>query len=203
MRELAPGMGRAVAERTVLRKVEGEWEDWEDVADRVAWGNVSLAPGGVTQNLKEFEELRDHIANGRILMSGRHLQHGDMQQKFRNMEVFTNCATAATSALSFHLLLNGSGVGRCYDDDMMVVDWDQAPNLVLHLDRNHKDSLPWGNEGFDHFHPKKKELIWEVEDSREGWAKAMELYETMTYNGESDRVLVLDFSNIQPKYFRI
>ena len=198
MRELAPGMGRAVAERTVLRKVEGQWEDWGDVADRVAWGNVSLAPGGVTQNLKEFEELRDHIANGRILMSGRHLQHGDMQQKFRNMEVFTNCATAATSALSFHLLLNGSGVGRCYDDDMMVVDWDQAPNLVLHLDRNHKDSLPWGNEGFDHFHPKKKELIWEVEDSREGWAKAMELYETMTYNGESDRVLVLDFSNIRP-----
>jgi hypothetical protein len=35
------------------------------------------------------------------------------------MEVFTNCATAANTFLLFYLLLNGSGVGRAYDDDMI------------------------------------------------------------------------------------
>ena len=30
----------------------------------------------------------------------------------RNMEVFTNCATAIASFAKFYLLLNGSGVGR-------------------------------------------------------------------------------------------
>ena len=213
MRKLDPGMGQAVAKRTVLRKVEGEWESWGDVADRVAAGNVSLAPGGIAANMQEFAELRDHIAEGRILMSGRHLQHGDMQQKFRNMEVFTNCATACTSALSYHLLLNGSGVGRCYDDDMMVVDWDKAPKLCLFLDQDHPDRedaddsmyLDWSDEGLSF--KQTSEGSWEldedavfheVDDSREGWAKALEIYETMTYLEQSDKVLVLDFSNVRP-----
>ena len=54
-------------------------------------------------------------------MSGRHLQHGDTNQSERNMEVFTNCATAPASFILFYLLLNGSGVGRTYDNDMMIV----------------------------------------------------------------------------------
>ena len=202
MRELSPGMGEAVAQRTVLRKVEGEWESWGDVADRVAAGNVGLAPGGLAGNAAEFSGLRDHIANGRILMSGRHLQHGDMDQKHRNMEVFTNCSTACTSALSYLLLLNGSGVGRCYDDDMMVVDWDKAPNLVIVLAYTHEDSHAaedsMGGKEFDHFDPYKEEVHHTVHDSREGWAKALEIYETMTYLEQSDKVLVLDFSNVRP-----
>ena len=55
------------------------------------------------------------------------------------MEVFTNCATAATSFLEFLMLLNGSGVGRCYDDDMLMVNWDNAPTVWCVLDENHPD----------------------------------------------------------------
>ena len=200
MRELHPGMGTAVAQRTVLRKVEGEWESWGDVADRVAAGNVGLAPGGLAGNADEFSGLRDHIANGRILMSGRHLQHGDMDQKHRNKEVFCNCATACTSALSYLLLLNGSGVGRCYDDDMMVVDWDKAPSLDIRIHGSHPDS-----EGFlsqeeedERSYKTTHRIHHTVHDSREGWAKALEIYETMTYLEQSDKVLVLDFSNVRP-----
>ena len=197
MRELDPGMGTAVAQRTVLRKIEGEWEEWGDVADRVAWGNVSLAPGDIAEQprIDEFIGLRDHIANGRILMSGRHLQHGDGTQKYRNMEMFTNCSTACTSALSLQLLLQGSGVGRCYDDDMMVVDWDKAPKLELYIDPKHADADDWCQEDVSLY---EDEYLM-VEDSREGWAHALELYETMTYLGQSDKVLVLDFSNVRPK----
>ena len=35
------------------------------------------------------------------------------------MEVFTNCATAIASFAKFYLLLNGSGVGRAYDDALI------------------------------------------------------------------------------------
>ncbi len=33
-RELSEGMGQAVAERTVLRKIDGTRETWQDVATR-------------------------------------------------------------------------------------------------------------------------------------------------------------------------
>src|SRR5574340_768813 len=113
-RGLAKGLGEAVAKRTILRtKKNGDLESWGDVADRVAKGNTLLIPDSLKKTrASEFELLRKHIANASLLMSGRHLQHGDETQPTRNMEVFTNCATSAMSFLEFYLLLNGSGVGR-------------------------------------------------------------------------------------------
>ena len=43
-------------------------------------------------------------------------------------------ATAAASFTLFYLLLNGSGVGRSYDDALMATDWGRAPRLRLRLD---------------------------------------------------------------------
>ena len=121
VREFHPGMGQAVAERTILRKKQdGSWETWADVAHRVALGNSLLASDTAHQK-EEHRRLEHHIGKATLLMSGRHLQHGDHLQPTRNMEVFTNCSTSATSFLLFYLLLNGSGVGRCYDDDMMLI----------------------------------------------------------------------------------
>ena len=151
-RQIAPGMGQAVAERTVLRVEDGVRETWGDVATRVALGNSMLVtpchqsfweankgriPHG--HGDEEFLALRKHIAKATTLMSGRHLQHGDWEQPDRNMEVFTNCATSPSSFLLFYLLLNGSGVGRCYDDDMMLVDWDLQPNVRCVIDSAHPD----------------------------------------------------------------
>ena len=62
-REFHPGMGRAVAERTILRP----GEDWGDVADRVADGNCSLVPSGA----KDLVTFKAHLHNATILMSGR------------------------------------------------------------------------------------------------------------------------------------
>jgi len=106
-RSLHPGMGQAVAERTILRKKEdGTWEDWGDVADRVALGNSLLCPD-VQDQKPEYRMLKKHILKATLLMSGRHLQHGDGHQPKRNMEIFTNCATSAASFILFYLLLNG------------------------------------------------------------------------------------------------
>ncbi len=212
-RKLDSGMGQAVARRTYLRRVVDKktnrerWETWAEVAHRVAAGNTSL-----TKNLKGFgkkhaqeeaELLEKHISNGSILMSGRHLQHGDETQLERNMEVFTNCSTASSSYILFYLLMNGSGVGRPYDDDMCVVDWDNMPNVRCVIADDHQD-FHWGFDesvrDAQHKYGESESVHWfEVPDSREGWAQAVELIEVMAYEKKyKDDLLILDFSHVRP-----
>ena len=228
-RQLDAGMGVAVARRTVFRPEDHE--DFGRVADRVAAGNMGLIGRDLDPvQLQERARLRNAIATGALITSGRHLQHGDSGQPTRNMEVFTNCATAIASFAKFYLLLNGSGVGRAYDDGLMAVDWAQAPALKLHLSPFHPDYphapealcrfgvdvglLPWGATPAtadlsavrlylldaliaDPAEAPEGAVHHRIEDSREGWAKAVELLESMAFRRESDRTLVLDLSDIR------
>ncbi len=208
-KKLSKGMGEAIAKRTVLRmKENGELENWGDVAERVSVGNTSLTrlinkdKEWIAAHIAEEQKLlQKHIANGVLLMSGRHLQHGDENQLERNMEVFTNCSTATTSFLLFYLLLNGSGVGRAYDDDMCLVNWDYAPDVRVVLAETHPDFV-WGeDESLKEAQKKYKDAKFiEVEDSREGWAKVIEIIEVMAFSGshKSD-LLIFDFSHVRPK----
>lgn len=203
VRKLTKGLGEAVAKRTILRtNKKGEIETWEDVADRVARGNTLLIPSDERKHRKEeYELMRKHLANASLLMSGRHLQHGDETQPERNMEVFTNCSTASASYILFYLLLNGSGVGRAYDDDLMVVNWDNMPIVRCVMDESHKDFV-WGDieSVRDAKHKYAKAYWYEVPDTREGWAQAIEKIETMAYEKKyKDDTLILDFSNVRPK----
>jgi len=201
IRNYVDGLGTAVAERTFARKKEdGTFETWEEVAYRVAIGNISLCDCSKDERTK----LIDHMKNATVLMSGRHLQHGDLSQKKRPMEVFTNCATAPTSYLSFLNLLSGSGVGRCYDDDLMLVNWDNAPTLRCVLSNEHPDFDPSAHESVrdaQHKYGQGKQVMWyEVPDSREGWAKALELWENAAFEKiHKDKMLILDFSKIRAK----
>jgi adenosylcobalamin-dependent ribonucleoside-triphosphate reductase len=218
-RKLDPGMGEGVANRTILRTdANGHKETWGEVAERVAYGNVSLTPvregiytGG---EYAEYQNLKGHIAQGRVLLSGRHLQHGDALQSDRPGEVFTNCSTAATSAIKKYLLLNGSGVGRSYDDILMVVDWSKQPFVIPTLgivpeDANakyltpgtlHPDAVGNSFESKEHaLASYPNAIVFDVPDSREGWAKAVEQVERMAYEERRDDVLILDFSRVRPK----
>lgn len=215
-RKLDSGMGMAVAKRTYLRQLvdpqtkRERWETWEDVAERVAKGNTSLlkkfGKKFAADAKTDYELMKKHIANGSLLMSGRHLQHGDESQAERNMEVFTNCSTASSSYILFYLLMNGSGVGRPYDDDMCIVDWDNLPNVRCVIDESHADFV-WG---FDESVRDAKHkygdcetdrVHWfEVPDSREGWSQAIEMMEVMAYEKKyKDDMLILDFSKVRPK----
>lgn len=203
VRKLTPGMGEAVAKRTILRtKPDGSVESWEDVAKRVAKGNVALLPKKFAKDANsEYELLFKHIANASMLMSGRHLQHGDETQPTRNMEVFTNCSTSSSSYILFYLLLNGSGVGRSYDDDMCVVDWDNMPIIHCVIDDSHAD-FEWGiDESVRDAKHKYKDATWyEVPDSREGWASAVEKMEVMAFEKKyKNSTLILDFSKVRAK----
>ncbi|HBK07035.1 MAG TPA: recombinase [Acetobacteraceae bacterium] len=225
-RLLDPGMGIAVGRRTVFRPEDAEC--FGRVADRVAAGNIALLgrdPGDAGR--QEQARLRNAIATGALLTSGRHLQHGDESQPDRNMEVFTNCATAIASFAKFYLLLNGSGVGRSYDDALMATDWSHAPTLLLHLSPDHPDYphsdealcrlgvdlglLAWGaTDGAelvraflaDHLVRELSALpngttYHRIADSREGWAKAVEVLESMTFRRERNATLLLDLSDIR------
>lgn len=176
-------------------------ETWSEVAERVARGNVNLVAG---RNDSEFTSLYKHIAKATLLTSGRHLQHGDETQKDRNMEIFTNCSTSAASFVTFYLLLNGSGVGRSYDDDLMVVDWSSMPIVMPVIDHSHKDSESGEISALtraeaEHMYKFAKTTVFDVPDTREGWAKAIEKIETMAYLNKSDEVLILDFSGVRPR----
>lgn len=194
-RNYFPGMGQAVADRTINRK----GESWGDVATRVALGNAKLAKGF----LNEFESMRHHLSQASTLMSGRHLQHGDENQPSRPQEVFTNCSTAIFRFLTFKLLLSGSGVGSSYDDDLMVVDWNMMPNVHIVIDHDHPDVVNGriDKEKFSSF--AKVGILagnmhrFIVPDTREGWAKAVELVERMTFDKKRNDHLVLDFSRVR------
>lgn len=201
-RRLDAGLGMAVARRTVFRP--GDREDFGRVADRVAAGNMALLgrPQGEPERLEQAR-LRNAIASGALLTSGRHLQHGDPQQAGRNMEVFTNCATAIASFAKFYLLLNGAGVGRAYDDALMAVDWARAPRLFFRLDAGHPDFPELANACAESAEtllaPAPADALrHRIEDSREGWAAAVELVESMAFAGAESAAVQLDFSAIRP-----
>ena len=203
-REIHPGMGQAIFERTVARKKKnGKFETWSDVAERVAHGNALLADK--TEFANEYNLLKKHISKASLLMSGRHLQHGDEDQPNRPKEVFTNCATSSTSFLLFLLLLSGSGVGRAYDDDLMLVNWDNAPTLRCVLSDKHAD-FDWSahesvRDALHKYGPDSKNVMWyRVPDSREGWATALEIWEVAAFEKiHKDKTFILDFSDIRCK----
>ncbi len=232
-RRFDPGMGLAVARRTILRAEDAE--DFGRVADRVAEGSLALLGREPTAaDRAERARLRNAIATGALVTSGRHLQHGDARQARRNMEVFTNCATAGASFTEFYLLLNGAGVGRAYDDALCPVDWAAAPDLLLYLSPAHPDFprdraglhrfgvefglLRWGM-GAEAFGDAEeadvrgflaRELVHDlarlpadairhrIADTREGWARAVELIEGLAHEGARGRTLLLDLSDIRP-----
>ncbi|MDD4972902.1 MAG: hypothetical protein PHY93_01050 [Bacteriovorax sp.] len=180
-----------------------EMEHWKDVAFRVAKGNTSLHP---KDSETEFLKMNHHLRQASLLMSGRHLQHGDEAQATRNMEVFTNCATSAMSFLEFYLLLNGSGVGRAMDDELMLVDYKNLPIIVPVLNSTHPDVLSGEiserleKRTAEHMYKNKTIHNFEVPDSREGWAKAIEKMEVMAFQiKHKNAVLILDFSNVRPR----
>jgi len=201
-RPLENGLGTAVAKRTYLRK----GETWGDLSERVALGNTSLHETGI----RDYLPLQQAIANGEILTAGRHLQHGDIDQSKKNLELFSNCSTACTSFIKFLLLLNGSGVGRSYSDELMVVDWHKMPFLYCILSQNHpnyKSSFEYEGSGNGsvkiiaredlNAYPQDPDLYHEVEDSREGWAKALEILETAAFENKEFDHYVFDFSKIR------
>jgi adenosylcobalamin-dependent ribonucleoside-triphosphate reductase len=176
-------------------------------------GNFSLL--GKVQ--RPLEVMRDDYTRtlelgqkGVFVTSGRHLQNGDLYQPEKLLELFSNCSTAMTSFMVMRLLLRGSGVGRDYSSDMCRVNWDYMPNVRLVLDESHPDFLSNINdfhgcmdtrrEAQHKYDSESENVRWfEVEDSREGWAKVVEILETAAWQKKhSDKLFIFDFTKVRP-----
>jgi len=188
-------MGEAVAKRTILRtNPDGSVETWGDVAKRVSLGNTALHPTGIA----DIDPLYNYISRGILLMSGRHLQHGDSAQASKPQELFTNCSTSATSFLLYYLLLNGSGVGRDYSDASCAVDWKFVPNVEVVLNKTHPDYMAKFRSMDELNYDETHDIVHVIEDSREGWAKGIELMETLAFEKvHKDKRIIFDFSNVR------
>lgn len=198
-RPLADGIGEAVAKRTFLRKKEnGEWENWADVAVRTAKGNCSLHETGK----RDEQRLKELIAKGALMLSGRQLQHGDENQKNNLQEKYVNCACSLTTHMLFYLALNGCGIGTSYDDELTVVDWNFAPKVICLLSENHPDFKTTTAMSKEKWIENGGHIDHVVHDSREGWAKAVEDYEVLTFNnmqGAMKKEFITDFSEVRPE----
>lgn len=213
------GMPLSVFNDRYARKIEGKLQVFTDRMREMVIGNTSLDK---KVSKHEVDEFTKYAVSGITPLSGRHIQHGDDTQSSRNIEVFTNCSTAAFSFLNFYLLLNGSGVGRDYSSESCRVDWDYMPNVRVVLSGgsdddgdpakgSHPDFREAMNEftaGFDSLKEAKhkydsesEDVRWiKVRDSREGWAEVVAILETAAFHkNHKDSLFILDFSGVREK----
>ena len=216
--QVPDGMPLSVFNDRYARTVNGKTQNFADRVTEMVLGNTMLDPDLSRHEVDDFLEC---AASGLTPLSGRHLQHGDNTQSGRNIEVFTNCSTAAFSFLSFYLLLNGSGVGRDYSTESCRVDWEFMPNvrLVLHGGLKDDGNVAEGahpdfktafsefggffdslNDATHKYDSESEDVRWvRVKDSREGWAEVIATLETAAFHrNHKDSLFIFDFSGVRP-----
>lgn len=217
------------------RKMKPVYQNWEERITDVVYGNLSLDPRVKTITeidtvktvfdtlakagtpaisvsadfIQEFQETLRLSKQGVMAYSGRHLQHGDINQRNKLGELFTNCSTAMFSWALFKLLLKGSGVGRDYTSDLHWVDWNYLPECRFVLEGpdqfgfgGHPDYEPWieSLQAAKHKYDSESEKVrwFEVEDSAEGWVKVITILETACFHkNNKDHLFIFDFSKVR------
>lgn len=208
-------------DRYSRRGNDGELQSYAERVREVVDGNFSLAANITWDTEAEDREITKALAVAGVLpFAGRHIQHGDMTQAGRNIEVFTNCSTAAFSFMSFLLLLNGSGVGRDFSSNVCRVNWDFMPNVRVVLDGgagdegdvdkgshpDFKSAMAEFTGGFESLNDAKhkydsesEDVRWvKVRDCREGWGEVVAILETAAFHrNHKDSLFIFDFSGVR------
>lgn len=203
-----PGMPKSVFENKYARKKPGgSYQTWAERVVEVVGGNFALDPRSTDEIMPSYLRTVDLAVAGVFATSGRHLQHGDHRQPNLPMELHSNCSTAMFSFMLFRLLLRGSGVGRDYSAATCRVDWSNMPDVRLVLSEEHPDYRPELFRGAleplrdaKHKYDSESERVrwFVVQDSREGWAKVVEILETAAFHQiHSGKLFVFDFSEVR------
>lgn len=210
------GMAREVwCDKYARRNADGTFQTWAERIAEVVAGNFSLDPrkdaiprseecSGEDRTAFEADKALSHELGRRgiFVLSGRHLQHGDMDQANKVGELFTNCSTAMFSWAKFYLLMKGSGVGRSYDSDIHFVNWDFMPNCRFVLSSGHPDYQDWieSKEEAEHkYDSESDDVRWfSVGDSAEGWTKMVMVIETAAFHkNNQETTFVFDFTPVR------
>jgi ribonucleoside-triphosphate reductase (thioredoxin) len=201
--------GKVVFDRTYSRtRPDGSKETWHQMAERVAYGNIALvhgkAPGLWSKEVcAEAWALKDMIERMAILPAGRHLWATGVDAR----QYLFNCHVSGWGEkLSDHFeftsmrLFEGGGVGANYSTKH--IEKYGAPkrkmDVKVFAERWHKDYAE-----LEPFVAKSGLLdngyIYRVEDSREGWARALSfmidqaMADTWTYDQ-----IVFDVTDVRP-----
>jgi len=193
--------GQAIFERTYSRpKPDGSMETWADTVRRVVHGNLGLV--GPEHHLPgEADHLFDIIYHFRAIPAGRHLWVSGVPDR----PYSRNCHRAGWgSKLSDHFgflfseLMKGGGVGSNYSSEylesMPPVVGKTSVDFICRPD--HPDLAEFDTQ-LSTVVPGSG-VAYRVEDSREGWVKALEIM-VDAFTTDSMSILVFDVSDIRPR----
>ena len=217
-------LGETVVRRTYSRpKINGS-EDWYDVCARVVNGNCSfvkpefLEPG-------EPEKLFKLMVTMQILPAGRHLWATGID---RYRQFINNCYVSDFTeefhkhfTYTFMRLMEGGGVGANYSNRFISSNpnhpqgyWIPNNRVNLHFicREDHKDiDFPIVIDGeqttlramLSNKYPSDYDGVMNgnhlrVEDSREGWAEALERLLELHFSGKEEVDFVVDISLVRP-----
>lgn len=207
--------GLTVYNRTYSRtKPNGERETWPETVDRVVAGNLSL--GDPRHELEgEQENLTRLMRELKVVPAGRHLWASGVKGR----QYLYNCHVAGWGnevtehfEFTFLRLMEGGGVGSNYSNHFL-----NYPKLNGWL--HNRRQTPWPGDPYevhivcDPGHPDYQKMLdagvlsteyvsdwsgcYEVEDSREGWARALvDLIETY-YRPAQHQKRVFDVSLVR------
>ena len=197
--------GQTVYERSYRRvKPNGDLETWFDTVERVVDGNLALVPAEHIEP-GEREALISMMRDFKVLPGGRHLWMSGVPGR----QFIFNCHHAGWGEhpsehfrFVFDQLMQGGGVGANYSTRYLDKYAEIPHEVDLHIvcDPSHPDyhefaqdvsstySYEWG--GAERF-----------EDSREGWADALQRLLYAFWNGETE--LVIDVSLMRPRGSKI
>lgn len=202
---VADGMAKEIfIDKYSRLKDDGTYQSWEERIYEVIEGNFSLDTRDDPDLIKD-KELAHYLGRKGILAtSGRHLQHGDLNQKNKLGDYYINCFTSLLSFIQFLLLLKGGGVGRSYNSSVHFVDWEYMPNCRFVLSSAHADYEPWIEsleEAKHKYDSESEDVRWfDVEDSAEGWVKVITIIETAAFNkNNKDSLFVFNLTPIRAK----
>ena len=192
-------LGQAGYERTYARrKPDGTSESWADTVNRVVHGNLALVDP-VHHLDNEAERLTDLITNFAVLPGGRHLWVSGVPGR----QFLYNCHRAGWGehladhfTFMFSELMKGGGVGANYSTSYLA----QLPapagpvELAVVCAATHDDSdevAPLLSS------PTAGAVVYEVDDSREGWVDSLRLVLDTAETGGGQ--VAIDVSEVRPR----
>jgi adenosylcobalamin-dependent ribonucleoside-triphosphate reductase len=198
--------GRVVFQRTYARtKDDGTKETWPETAARVARGNLNLVYGHQSEwsadVQREYDSLNYYMNNFAIIPAGRHLWASGVTSHLFNCWV-APWGDKFSDHFEFtsNRLFEGGGVGANYST--RHIQKFRAPD---HQVRVYLTSLG-GHQDIDEmdqyltvpYTGTVQGKRWDVEDTREGWAKALTNLIDSFFRPNNDTVRWYDVAGIRP-----
>jgi ribonucleoside-triphosphate reductase len=196
--------GEIVYNRTYSRtKADGSKETWPETVERVVDGNLALVPARF-QIPNERDQLIELMTQFKILPAGRHLWASGV----KGAQHLFNCWVAGWTdtpsehfAFTFLRLMEGGGVGANYTNAYLSHYPLVQHFLEVHIvcDREHPDYAALVEAGVL---SARYDADWGgayvVDDSREGWARALtDLIDTHYREETTHFNRVYDVSNVR------